>query len=337
MILLAWASFKSRVKQRLVSVVILVLALVMMQGQIGMFQGIMDKKYGAMSGMQGVDLCVKPAFEGDGVIRNELLKLQRLEGVESVTPFFRGTGALHLGKRDERCSIIGMDEKFLNGFSRSRLFYGSEKGIYIDRTLWGLKQKKIRVGSILHVENDQAVVLGIVKEKKSREPYIYTTVERAKELSRDHLGETFFLVKAKDGVDLAKLSTRIEKEMGSKALLIRDIEKGLLPGFRSLMSLCLTLTLGIITVVYYFLCNSLKRELSVMKTIGGSFALIFLFVAFQTVVVGSFAWVIYLSIASLLTIFFSISLLWMSLTLGVMLFLALITSFLFTLRIKEVI
>lgn len=287
MIALALTSLKNRVGQCLSPGVVLTLSLLFLTGQWMIFQRAVDDKYGVMRKM-GVDIWIR----GDERVNIE--RLQGMDGVEFASGFFRGTERVRMGKKGQKCVAIGVDEKGLVGGVKN---WGMEGGIVIDRSLARALKIPVKVGSQVAIENEKGVILGLVKGERGCEKIVYTTVEKARQLTHNR-GEEYCLIKVKDGFDPIKMCKKIEREMGVVAFTRGDFGKETIRGGLGVVEFgwatffCMVLTFGGAVMAFYAVCGALGRDLSIMKSIGGDFWHRYIFLAIHTLIIGSLAWFI---------------------------------------------
>jgi len=321
----------------LISVIVLALSLFLITGQLTIFRNVLSGTYAVVKEMNDVDIWVMNAssnsLEGESVLsRSEMIKIQNTEGVKLVAPFFKGCSFIHLGKnKAQKCTVIGVDEKTLLGFPK-KLTEGKlnhlalDKAVFIDnkssKTKLAFykngKKHLLNIGHMLNIGNVQSVVVGKFLEGRrlNSDPVVYTSIQRAQKMSHQNSGEIpFILVKAKEGANLAKLCQTIERGHKVKAYTKKDFLKmvtqsyfqksGIPHQFAWAVVLGFILAIGIMSITIFSICEGLKKDLSIIKTIGASFSNTAFLSMFHTVLVSFFGWSLSVIITFALSMLFS--------------------------------
>lgn len=204
-----------------------------------------------------------------------LMRLKNLEGVATASPFYRGTAFI----KGKKWTVMGIDESSRLGLP-GNLKEGKLQHLSLDgAVIVNQKNSRLKVGNLLQIGKMKAVVVGLYNS--SKEPVIYTTLERAEAMSQATMDDLpFLLVKAKEGVTAKALCQKIHKATGFKAFTKGDFLKMItlcylqtsrIPShFAWAIILGFCLALGIICTTLISVCERLKGDLALFRMIGAT-------------------------------------------------------------------
>jgi putative ABC transport system permease protein len=211
--------------------------LITQQGSI--FCGLMSRTFGFLSDTSLPDIWVmdrKVQFVDDikPLSDTQLYRVRGVEGVEWAVPLYKGQIKARLPDGSfQTCNVIGLDDATLIG-GPPRMLQGNlqdlrrAEGVIVDETGANDKlahkffdengneirsrRKPLVVGDTLELNDRRAVVVGICRVTPTfqSQPVVYTTYSRATTFApRERKLLSFVLVKARQGVPLEELCTRI--------------------------------------------------------------------------------------------------------------------------------
>lgn len=266
MIHLLLSSLRSHAKQMVSAVVVMSLSLFLIMQQMSTVQKVISSSFGI--GLQGIDVWVMAPEEA-------ISKMKNVEGVVAAAPLIKGTSYI----RGKKWTVIGVDESSYLGLPRN-IAAGNIQHLSLEgAVLVDSKHSRLKIGNVLPIGKSKAVVVGLYHS--SKEPIIYTTLDRAHEMAQlENAGLPFILVKAKEGVDLPTLCQRIKKVTGHDAFSRRDFLKmatqsylktaGMPSRFAWTIFLGFFLALGIMCATLISVCDKLKRNLALFQMLGAS-------------------------------------------------------------------
>lgn len=231
-------------------------ASMLMAQQASIFIGLMTRTYGFVSDTAQPDLWVMDAkvqFIDDLKPMQDtmLYRVRGIEGVEWAVPLYKGLLKARLDNGSfQTCNVIGLDDASLIG-GPPEMVKGSladlrhADSVIVDEVGANSKLARpapidpatgkpmgkptpLKVGDYLELNDHRAVVVGICRVSRTfqSQPVIYTTYSRATTFApRERRLMTFVLAKAKPGVDLADLTTRITRATGLAAYTGWDFSK----------------------------------------------------------------------------------------------------------------
>lgn len=242
-----------------------------------------------------------------------LYRARGVEGVDWAVPMFMSfvRGRLPDGAR-RTCIMVGIDDATLIG-GPPKMVQGQLSDLRLHNAL--LVQAKdmptklavkrvpeprpLRVGDRMSFNDEEAIVVGAYEGSPSFfwEPTVYTTFSRAARYApkqRDVLG--YVLVKAKPGVDVNDLKTRLEKATGLSSATNQEFivkttnyilkETGILINFGLAVGLgFLVGALIVAQMLYNFTLDNLKQY-AALKAMGTSNGTLLRMVLLQALVVG---------------------------------------------------
>jgi putative ABC transport system permease protein len=180
----------------------------------------------------------------------QLLRVRGVEGVEWAVPLYKGILKARLENgMFQACNVVGLDDSTLIGGPATMLEgrlgdLRRADGIIVDITGAAGKLAKrgadgkpvpLKVGSTLELNDHRAVVVGICKVSRTfqSQPVIYTTYTRATTFApMERKLLSFIQVKAKPGVPVKELTSRIAKVTGLAAYTKVEFEDFTIMYFR---------------------------------------------------------------------------------------------------------
>src|SRR4051812_28876715 len=206
--------------------------------QAGIFIGLMERTYGAITDLGGADIWVmdpKVQFIDDikPLQDTQLLRVRGVSGVDWAVPLYKGLLKARLDNGTfQTCNVLGLDDTTLIGgppvmvqgrladLRRSEAVIVDEAGAR-DKLAHvaadGKTKIPLKVGDTLELNDHRAVVVGLCKVTRTfqSQPVVYTTYSRATLFApRERKLLSFVLVKPKPGVDPHQLCARITATTG---------------------------------------------------------------------------------------------------------------------------
>jgi len=210
------------------------------QGSI--FVGLMSRTFGFITDVTDADIWVmdrKVQFIDDikPMQDTELSRVRGVEGVQWAVPLYKGLLKARLDNGQfQTCNVIGLDDATLIGGPAIMLEGRLEDlrradGVIVDDvgaatrlarppTTPGGKPEPLKVGDILELNDNRAVVVGICKTTRTfqSQPVVYTTYSRAKKFApRERKQLSFVLASAKPGETSSDVCARIATNTGLAA------------------------------------------------------------------------------------------------------------------------
>lgn len=231
-------------------------ASMLMAQQASIFIGLMTRTYGFVADTAQPDLWVmdeKVQFIDDLKPMQDtmLYRVRGIEGVEWAVPLYKGLLKARLDNGSfQTCNVIGLDDATLIG-GPPEMVEGSladlrhADSVIVDEVGASGKLARpapidpltgkptgaptpLKVGDYLELNDHRAVVVGICRVSRTfqSQPVVYTTYSRATTFApRERRLMTFILAKAKPGVDLNDLASRIQRATGLAAYTGWDFSK----------------------------------------------------------------------------------------------------------------
>lgn len=296
-------------------------ASLIMTQQPSVFMGILTRSYSFITDINlpdiwVMDLKVDHVDASIPLPSTQLYRVAGIEGVEWAKPLFKGNiqARLKNGKL-QSCNIIGIDDATLIGgpplmvegkisdLYRSNSIIvnleGATSKLAQSESIFGKSKRPLRVGDTLELNDNYATVVGIAQTTRTfqSQPIIYTTYSRATSFvpqQRNLL--TYVLVKAKPGVDLHKLTKKIQKTTGLKALTREEFINLTVNYY--LYFTALPINFGTSVLLGFFLGTAVAgqtfynftmenlRYFGVLKAMGVSQRTLLLMILFQALIVG---------------------------------------------------
>jgi putative ABC transport system permease protein len=223
--------------------------------QLAIFMGLMTRTYGFITDSGLADIwAMDPKVQFVDDIKplqdTQLLRVRGVEGVEWAVPLYKGILKARLENgMFQACNVIGLDDSTLIGGPATMLEgrlsdLRRADGIIVDITgATGKLAKRgadgkplpLQVGSTLELNDHRAVVVGICKVSRTfqSQPVIYTTYTRATTFApMERKLLSFIQVKAKPGVPVRELTSRISKVTGLAAYTKVEFEDFTIMYFR---------------------------------------------------------------------------------------------------------
>jgi putative ABC transport system permease protein len=223
--------------------------------QLAIFMGLMTRTYGFITDSGLADIwAMDPKVQFVDDIKplqdTQLLRVRGVEGVEWAVPLYKGILKARLENgMFQACNVIGLDDSTLIGGPATMLEgrlsdLRRSDGIIVDITgATGKLAKRgadgkplpLQVGSTLELNDHRAVVVGICKVSRTfqSQPVIYTTYTRATTFApMERKLLSFIQVKAKPGVPVRELTSRISKVTGLAAYTKVEFEDFTIMYFR---------------------------------------------------------------------------------------------------------
>jgi putative ABC transport system permease protein len=210
------------------------------QGSI--FSGIMYRACSIITDMPSVEVWVmdpKVQYIEDQkpMTTTQLPRVRGVEGIEWAMPFYKGQIRARLENGQViNCALIGIDDATLVGGPGTMVEGRLEDlrradGVIVDEvaaagrlakppTTPGGRPTPLRVGDVLELNDNRAVVVGIARITRSFQnlPTIYTTFSRATDMApRERRNLSYILAKPAPGVSVEELSARIGDATGLAA------------------------------------------------------------------------------------------------------------------------
>lgn len=228
--------------------------------QAGIFVGLMERTYNAITDLGLPDLWVMdPQVNNIDDIKplqdTVLYRVRGMSGVEWAVPLYKGLlkarqvpahRSPETIKNDksnfQSCIVLGLDDTSLIG-GPPKMIKGKladlrrADAIIVDQVgaktklavdLPDGKQRPLDVGDVLELNDHRAVVVGICEVARTfqSQPVIYTTYNRATTFApMERRLLSFVLAKAKDGTDKQKLCDEIHQQTGLMALTQKQFIK----------------------------------------------------------------------------------------------------------------
>jgi putative ABC transport system permease protein len=362
---------QSKRKKLTISVVIVALSVFLILYELTTFHRVMTRVYSVVKEMSDVDVWVMdPSVQslntdtfiqgdrsGQGVF-DRLRKVRALPDVEMAAPFSTGMVAIRLpqGKVLD-CLLIGLDESSYLGapknMKKGKIHnLGHERGIVIDEA----SSRDFFSGKQLRIGEYVANVVGIAASSKKAPAYplIYTTIQRAAQITQHGAGELpFILVKGKSGVNLYSLCKQIEEITHLKAFTRKDFSYLVLSSylrdhqipyhFAWVVLFGFILTLGILSASLVSSMDQFHRDIQIFKAIGATKSNISTMLLLIALALGGIGWMLGVSLYLLFYgvfasfgLIFSLSFEALSISFGVTLFISSLIAFWFSFFLKEV-
>lgn len=269
-----------------------------------------------------VDPLVEQPSEVLPLLDTDLTLVRSVEGVKWAVPIYFSIQQARLESGAFRpIQLFGLDSATLIG-APARMLQGSLEDIWQDGAIIidevGVEQfstgreKPIGVGDYLEINDHEVRLVGICKSERSffGYPYVYTTYDRAVQLTparRKNL--SFILASPEGGVNLDGLATRIQKETGLKAFTEDSFFWSTISWmFKNTgipMSFSITIIMGFLVGIavagqtfYSFVLENLKH-LGALKAMGASNSLLCRMLILQALLVGSIGYGVGVGITSL--------------------------------------
>lgn len=213
--------------------------------QVSIFCGLMSRTFGFVSDTGYPDIWVmdpKVQFIDDikPLQDTRLLRVRGVEGVDWAVPLYKGLIKARLADGTfQTCNVIGLDDASLIGGPPEMVSGRLEDlrradGVLVDEVGAGDKlaheergpggkivKRPLRVGDLVELNDRRAVVVGICRVQRTfqSQPVIYTTYSRATLYApRERKLLSFICVKARPGLSVKALASRIERDTGLAAL-----------------------------------------------------------------------------------------------------------------------
>jgi putative ABC transport system permease protein len=286
--------------------------LLMIQG-LALFCGLLAMNYGTSENIRApiwvTDPQVQQVIDRQPMRDIEVNLVRSVPGVKWAAPLALSNAQVRLLEQGltKQVSLVGLDGETLAGAPR-RMIMGElsdllqPDSVIIDqravRFLSTGRKKPITVGDEFELNDNRAVVVGIVRTKMSEQgmPYIFTTYERAERYApaqRTRL--THILAAPEDGVSVADLCARITAETGLKARTEKQIRADsawfLVKNSPVIFVVGFIVGIGFLvgTVIsgqtFYGFVTENMRHLGTLKAMGASDARLMLMVCLQALLV----------------------------------------------------
>ncbi|MDX2117961.1 MAG: ABC transporter permease [Planctomycetota bacterium] len=210
------------------------------QGSI--FVGLMSRTFGFITDVTDANIWVmdrKVQFIDDikPLQDTELSRVRGVEGVQWAVPLYKGLLKARLDNGQfQTCNVIGLDDATLVGGPAIMVEGKVEDlrradGVIVDDvgaatrlarppTTPGGQPEPLKIGDILELNDNRAVVVGICKTTRTfqSQPVVYTTYSRAKKFApRERKQLSFVLATADPGVPAKEVCERITMQTGLAA------------------------------------------------------------------------------------------------------------------------
>lgn len=263
-----------------------------------------------MKEIENVDLWVYPKHPAAA---GELLKIRSLDGVEGASSFCQKTVVVTLpsGIKQE-CILLGIDELVApRVITQGKLSHLQlDNSIIVDEL--GIKtglsyrhrgsKRTFKMGQYIFVGDHKMLIGGLCRLKSSRQklPVIYTSYNNATRLfdtKNDDL--TAYVVKAKSGISLSKLSEKIERMLNvdtkiHQVALADSMHIAKEPSLKTFSSLWMSLIVGclfyIVSVGTIFF--DLDKKIGPMRSLGAPAPVLVVMFGVQAVVSFVSSWLL---------------------------------------------
>jgi putative ABC transport system permease protein len=160
-------------------------------------------------------------------------RVRSVPGVEWAVPLYKGLLRARLSNGDyHQITLTGLESSTLIGRPAEVLEGRFEDVLQPDAVVldqWAVERmggpSVIKIGTVFELNDQLARVVAIAKIQKSftNIPVVYTTYERAiRYVPRERRTLSYVLAKAKDGVPVAEVTTRIHEQTGLGAFTAED-------------------------------------------------------------------------------------------------------------------
>ncbi|NOS78307.1 MAG: FtsX-like permease family protein [Nitrospira sp.] len=160
-------------------------------------------------------------------------RVRSVPGVEWAVPLYKGLLRARLSNGDyHQITLTGLESSTLIGRPAEVLEGRFEDVLQPDAVVldqWAVERmggpNVIKIGTVFELNDKLARVVAIAKTQKSftNIPVVYTTYERAiRYVPRERRTLSYVLAKAKDGVPVAEVTTRIHEQTGLGAFTAED-------------------------------------------------------------------------------------------------------------------
>jgi len=289
--------------------------------QTSIFLGLMSRTIGFIYDTAQPDLWVmdpKVQFVDDikPLQDTKLLQVRGVEGVEWAVPLYKGSIRARLPNGTfQTCNVIGLDDATLIAGPPVMLegTLGDLRradGVIVDEAGANGKLAKpgptpgspkipLRVGDILELNDNRAVVVGIARVTRTfqSQPVIYTTYSRAMRFApRERKLLSFILAKVRPGYKQSEVALRIQQQTALAAftaqqfrgITIRYFMKntGIPINFGIAIGLGFLVGVAIVGQTFFSFIIDNMRYLGILKAMGASNKLLFQMILLQTFIVG---------------------------------------------------
>jgi putative ABC transport system permease protein len=305
--------------------------------QTSIFLGLMSRTTGFIYDTAQPDLWVmdpKVQFVDDikPLQDTKLLQVRGVEGVEWAVPLYKGSIRARLPNGTfQTCNVIGLDDATLIA-GPPVMVQGAladlrrADGVIVDEAAAqgklakpgmtpGAPKVPLRVGDILELNDNRAVVVGIARVTRTfqSQPVVYTTYSRAMRFApRERKLLSFILAKVQPGYDPALVASRIQKQAALAAFTAREFRgitiryfmknTGIPINFGIAIGLGFLVGVAIVGQTFFSFIVDNMRYLGILKAMGASNKLLFQMILTQTFLVGAIGSGIGMGIACLTSI-----------------------------------
>lgn len=271
----------------------LAFAVLLMSQQGAIFMGLLKRSSGALQNVGQPDLWVADPYvrwisESRALSDADLARVRSVPGVEWAEPFFNARATCDLPNGNSRIvNLVGIDRTTMVGqppeVTEGRLEdLRRPDAVFVEESARA-KLDFPKIGDQLKLNDKRAIVVGYCRAKSGFDSpaLVYTTFENAIQfvpLGRNKI--TFILVKAKPGVPIPEIQSRIAQSTNLRALTADQMldltvnfilkETGIGINFGITVLLGVVVGLAISTAVFYQFTIENSRYYAVLKAMGTS-------------------------------------------------------------------
>lgn len=287
----------------------LAFAALLMNQQGAIFLGLLNQATGPLQNVSQPDLwVVDPGIQWVAEYRSlgdeKLSRVRSVPGVAWAEPFYNGYAVAELGNGEfKRCQVLGIPRTTLAGRPPA-MVAGRLEDLWMPDAIIleeqsALLMNNARVGDVLKINDQRALVVGLCKARRGFESnaIMYTTFENAVRFSpvgRDRI--SYILVKCREGSSIDEVKQRIADlgdvkalttaEFRSRSISFIVVATGIGVNFGITIALGFVVGLLLSASIFYQFTVENIRHFAVLKALGTRTRTLVSMVLLQALVVG---------------------------------------------------